>query len=438
MREPQPPRLDLGETQPLRGKIAVITGTSRGIGAEIAKSLARAGVDIVGTHVDPKKAKRQAVVATEVEAAGVTFTSILADITEPADREVLLQGAIASETQQPRNIDYLILNAAGGLEEGKSDDWAERINIDAQLALVDQFLPHMAGGGKIIYLTSLWAHRYGEVKLLPGYEPVARTKNEAERKLRERVSELNERGVSLGILSGHVIKGTAAHLLLNRFYQERIADLQQTAKGGRFPEVSEMGDAVLDMLLMNFDSGYTHYVGGTQAEALEPLVVRTLAREQIQRLLPMYGDGKLYVDAFTTSDDGKSGIGKYIVREDDVEGHFAGEFADIQLFRGVDQVEAAAQALGLTHLTSQSETGGLGFYRGVGNVRFEGMIFPGDEIEMTTHIVRETPHGIVGNCEIKVGDQIVTTIEGMELALIPNIRIARILVGRQRASRKNK
>lgn len=270
MGEPQPRNIDIQEEQPLRGKRAVITGTSRGIGAEIAKSLALVGVEIIGTHVDPRKEKRQDRVAREVQAAGSTFTSILADISEPAGRGVLLQAAIHPEGQeQLRNIDFLVLNAAGGLEEGKPKGWAEKINIESQLALVDQFLPYMNPGGKVIYLTSLWAHRYGEVKQLPAYEPVARTKHVAEQALRDRIDEMQQRGISLGVLSGHVIKGTAAHTLFTRGFKKRMDELEKTAEGGQFPKVTDMGNAVRDMLLMPFQSGYTHYVGGTEAEPIE-------------------------------------------------------------------------------------------------------------------------------------------------------------------------
>lgn len=261
---------DIRETQPLKGKTAVITGTSRGIGAEISKSLGMAGVDIVGNHVDPDKERRQDKVNEEIKLCGVNATSVLADITEPEGRLALLDASVRPEgSTQPRNIDYLILNASGGLEEGKPEGWAEKINIEAQLALVELFLPYMNKGGKIIYITSLWAHRYGEVKQLPFYEPVARTKNAAERLLREKMPVLNEKGVSLGILCGHVIKGTAAYTVFRRAFPERLAQIEQTAEGGVFPEASDMGTAALDMILSNFESGCTKYVGGIEAEPLD-------------------------------------------------------------------------------------------------------------------------------------------------------------------------
>lgn len=263
---------DIKEIQPLKRKRAVITGTSRGIGAEIAKFLAMAGADIVGNHVDPspRKTQRQEKINEEIRSYGVCVQSVVADITKPEGRQALLDAAVEPEgATETRNIDYLILNAAGGLEEDKPEGWAEEINIKAQLALVSQFLPYMNKGGKIIYITSLWAHRYDKVRQLPLYEPVARTKNEAEKLLREKIPELNEKGISLGILCGHVIRGTAAYTLFMRRYKEQLAQIEQTAEGGVFPEASDMGKAALDMILSNFESGYTKYVGGTEVESLD-------------------------------------------------------------------------------------------------------------------------------------------------------------------------
>lgn len=270
MREIDPQKQEIRETRPLKDKLAVITGTSRGIGREIALHLAQAGANIVGSHVTPglHSQHRQEMVDEQASAYGVFSYSVLTDITEPAGRADLLDGAsFWAQATGGEGIDYLILNAAGGLEKDKLEGWAEKINIEAQLALVDLFLPHMNYGGKIIYVTSLWAHKYDKLPHPDFYDNVARTKYEAEVALRERIPEMNEYEVRLGILCGHVIKGTAvAHKLLsNPVYKEH---LEKTVESGVFPEASEMGRGALEMLLSNFDSGYTHYVGGTRAEPL--------------------------------------------------------------------------------------------------------------------------------------------------------------------------
>ena len=421
------------ELQPLKGKLAVITGTSRGIGAEIAVSLAGVGVDIVGSHVDPKKEAKQEDTSTRVVVQGASFDSIIADISEEKGREALLQVAIGG-TQKPRGVDYLILNAAGGLERGRSEDWAEQINIKAQHELVKGFVPNMNPGGKIIFMTSLWAHRYGDVKQLPAYGSVASTKHRFEEELRARIPELEQKGIGVGIVVGHIIKGTAAHLLFSRMAKEEMVKLEQMAEGGRFPEASEMGSAVRDILLSNFESGQTIYVGGQNAEKIERHG-RPLTREEIQARLPMYGDTKLLVDTFSLE---SAGIGKgyYTVRPQDTEGHFTGPFKDIQLWRGVDQLESLAQAMGLTILETEGNTGALGLFREVrGGVKFIGMIFPGDKVELHTSIVRRTQEGITGNGEIRVGEKVVMQAEGIDLALTPDANMARKLINLQKSKR---
>lgn len=245
----------------LQGNVAVITGTSRGIGAEIAKSLAGEGVAIIGNYVDPVKKKRADSVEQVVESLGSKMKSVLADITEPGDRQALLSATL---TDYPKGIDYLILNAAGGLEKGKPKGWGEKINITAQLALVDIFLPHIRPGGYIIYLTSLWAHKYGKIEQIPFYQPIAQTKYIAEVKLREKIPELNEKGIKLGILCGSIVQGTATHLIFARALRTEMAALEKASKEGKFPEAKDMGNAVRDMILSGFESGHTYFVGQQQ------------------------------------------------------------------------------------------------------------------------------------------------------------------------------
>lgn len=116
--------------RPLEGKVAVVTGNSRGIGAGISLALAEAGANIVGSHVDPGKEARVDRLKAQFDRLNVKSSSVLSDITETAGRKALLDAALAN---YPQGIDYLILNAAGGLEQGKPANWAETINIDSQL-----------------------------------------------------------------------------------------------------------------------------------------------------------------------------------------------------------------------------------------------------------------------------------------------------------------
>jgi len=67
---------------PLKGKIAVITGASRGIGRAISLKLAEAGVDIIGNSVDLKKKKRVDEVIEEISKRGGKCRWVYGDITD--------------------------------------------------------------------------------------------------------------------------------------------------------------------------------------------------------------------------------------------------------------------------------------------------------------------------------------------------------------------
>ena len=145
----------------------------------------------------------------------------------------------------------------------------------------------------------------------------------------------------------------------------------------------------------------------------------------------MYGDKKLLVDEFDTQE----GIGRYTVRLEDCEGHFANEYEEIKLFRGVDQIEAAAQTLGLKYLTSEPDTKVVPVFLSTEGTKF-GFVFPGETMTMKAIITSRTRNSVKGNCEIKIGDKIVSTINGIDLGLIPNIEMAKKMIAREKASRK--
>ncbi len=420
---------EIRERQPLQGKIGLVTGTARGIGAEIAVALGKAGSGVIGTHVDPGKEGKQTETGKRVRQFGVPFESVTADVTDEQDRLAMLYRAVGNP-RYPRKIDYLVLNAAGGLEKGKPENWAEMINVDAQRALVDMFLPYMNEGGAIIFMTSLWAHKYGELNQLPAYGPVASTKNRAERELRERQDELAERGIKLGFVVGHVITGTAAHSLFTRGAKEEMARLEQLAAGGKFPEAADMGNAVQALLARDFAPGETVYIGGTNAEPLN-FPTGELQRPDIAKIFNMYDDSKLLVNTFERTGNG-TGSARYTVRESDTEGHFTGPYADLSLFRGVDQIEAMAQAGGLTLLSMEGNSGALGVFQGIrGGIRFERPLKPGLEAEIYTRIIRRSREGVIIDTEMQVNGVPVSNANGVDIAILPNERTARMVLAQK-------
>jgi NAD(P)-dependent dehydrogenase (short-subunit alcohol dehydrogenase family) len=90
----------------LTGKIAVVTGASRGMGAGIAQAMAEAGADVVVAARSPEPLER---VAAAIEATGRHSLPVVADVTVPDDINRLVESAVTQFGQ----IDVLVNNAGG-------------------------------------------------------------------------------------------------------------------------------------------------------------------------------------------------------------------------------------------------------------------------------------------------------------------------------------
>src|SRR5262245_45844466 len=167
--------------------VALITGGSRGIGAETAHALAERGYDIVITYRN--KAARAEHVVAEVARRGGRALALASDMTRPADVQQLFERV----REWADRLDLLVLNASGGMEPAlvaADPDYPIRLNRDAQLAAVEAAVPLLSPGATIVFVTSHWAHLHGRIEQLPNYEPVAASKRAGEIALRERQEEL--------------------------------------------------------------------------------------------------------------------------------------------------------------------------------------------------------------------------------------------------------
>lgn len=258
------------ERKELAGKVVLVTGGTRGIGKAIALRAARLGAKVALTYRDPAKQARAQRVVRELEGQAGSESEILllqADVTLEADRAAMYRAV----RERFGRIDGLVLNAAGGLEADKGPDYARVINHDAQLALVEEGLKAglLGAGSWAIYMTSLWAHRWGQMEALPGYAPVAQTKHAAEQSLRKLQPALEEQGVKLAVVVGHLITETGAFALFRRKDKARIEQLAQEVEGERLPTPADVAEATLAVLTEDgLESGYTVFVGRPKEEAV--------------------------------------------------------------------------------------------------------------------------------------------------------------------------
>ena len=156
-----------------------------------------------------------------------------------------------------------MLNASGGLEQGKTPDYAMQLNLTAQVNLVKGALPLMQRGGRIVFVTSHLAHFHGTGPGYDGYESVAVSKKAGENALREMIPNLSGLGIRLVIVSGDLIEGTITPKLLER--QSRGLIQKRREAVGTLPGVEEFAAAIVQAGTSDrYSSGETIYVGSTE------------------------------------------------------------------------------------------------------------------------------------------------------------------------------
>ncbi|MGM0846988.1 MAG: SDR family NAD(P)-dependent oxidoreductase [Bacillota bacterium] len=142
----------------LNGKIALVTGGSRGLGKVISITLAEAGATVVVNYANNQEAAQQTV--DEIKANGGKTFSIQGDITDEQAVEKLVKDA---EAQCGGNIDILVNNATGpqpelSIEESTWNDYLDQLVffVKAPLLLTKAVLPGMKkkGEGRIINIGS--------------------------------------------------------------------------------------------------------------------------------------------------------------------------------------------------------------------------------------------------------------------------------------------
>jgi NAD(P)-dependent dehydrogenase (short-subunit alcohol dehydrogenase family) len=240
---------DRNGMEDVRGKVALITGASRGIGARVATLLAERGADVVINY--RTKGGRAEEIAAAVRGYGVRAILAQADLTEPQELVAMIE-TIQSEVAQ---IDVLILNASGGLEKDKPHEYAMVLNRDAQIQTLEQVLPLMPVGGRVLFITSHWAHFYGQKPVYHGYEIVAASKRAGEDAIRALMPLLTQRGIRLIVISGDVIEGTITPKLLERNQPGLLAARREQA--GTLPTIDDFAmvivESVMDQSLQNGD-----------------------------------------------------------------------------------------------------------------------------------------------------------------------------------------
>jgi NAD(P)-dependent dehydrogenase (short-subunit alcohol dehydrogenase family) len=237
----------------LAGKTALVTGSSRGIGADTVRYLAEAGADVVINYRN--KAPRAEKLAGELRALGVRALVVGADLTD-ADSVQAMFDEVARDFG---HLDILVLNASGGMEAGMAEDYALQLNRDAQVRVLETASPLLRDGSRVVFVTSHQAHFIRTTPTMPEYEPVALSKRAGEDALRERIPALAERGVGFVVVSGDMIEGTITATLLERANPGAISARRESA--GKLYNVSEFAAEVALAAVEPLPADNTRLVG---------------------------------------------------------------------------------------------------------------------------------------------------------------------------------
>ncbi|MFC0273819.1 enoyl-[acyl-carrier-protein] reductase FabL [Metabacillus herbersteinensis] len=220
-------------------KVALITGSSRGIGKAISIRLAKQGYNIVINYARSKNAALET--AAEIEALGVKALVVKANVGKPEKIKELF----AQIDEEFGRLDIFVNNAASGvlrpimeLEESHWD-WTMDINSKALLFCAQEAAKRMekTGGGFIVSISSL-----GSIRYLKNYTTVGVSKAALEALTRYLAVELAPKNIIVNAVSGGAVDTEALKHFPNR--DELLEDAISNTPAGRMVEIEDMVDAV--------------------------------------------------------------------------------------------------------------------------------------------------------------------------------------------------
>lgn len=180
----------------LHGKVAIVTGSARGIGAEIALTLARAGAKVVVNYVENKMAADK--VCAAIVKAGGECSAVQADVSDPAAVQKLFTAA----AEQFNQIDILINNAGillfKEISEIRNEEFERIVDINFKSVFytLREAAAKLADHGRVVTISSTVTRL-----MLPKYGAYAATKAAVEQLTQIFAREAGKRGITANIVS---------------------------------------------------------------------------------------------------------------------------------------------------------------------------------------------------------------------------------------------
>lgn len=221
----------------LKDKVALITGSSRGIGAEIAMTFALAGAKVVINYSGNKQAADK-VVADITNTGGVAI-AIKADVSSSAQVEALFESAISHFGK----LDILVNNAGSIIYktiENTTDEDFDRIfsiNVKGTFNTLRQAASRLEDGGRVINFSSTTTRL-----MMPTYGAYCATKGAVEQLTRVFSKEVGQRNITVNSVSPGP---TNTELFKEGKSEEVINRLAGMAALGRIAEPTDIARVVL-------------------------------------------------------------------------------------------------------------------------------------------------------------------------------------------------
>ena len=180
----------------LSNKVAIVTGSSRGIGAQIAITLAEAGASVVINYSSNQKPADK--IVSEINASGGSAVAIKADISSPEEVKLMFDLAIS----QFGKVDILINNAGSILykkiQDTTDDDFDKifSVNVKGTFNTLREAASRLENDGRIINLSSSTTRL-----MLPTYGAYCATKGAVEQLTRVFSKEVGARNITVNSIS---------------------------------------------------------------------------------------------------------------------------------------------------------------------------------------------------------------------------------------------
>lgn len=224
-------------------KVALVTGSSKGLGKRTAIKLAEEGYDLVINYARSKTKALE--VAAEIEALGRKALVVKANVGDVAKIKAMFEQI----DEVYGRLDVLVNNAASGVQrplmelEESHWDWTMDINGKAFLFCAQEAAKLMErnGGGKIVGISSL-----GSIRYLENYTAVGVSKAALEALTRYLAVELSKMNICVNAVSGGVIDTDALKSFPNR--EEMLAEAALQTPAGRMVEVEDMVNTIMFLL----------------------------------------------------------------------------------------------------------------------------------------------------------------------------------------------